>query len=208
MKPSSENIINLYEKYADVWDRGRSASRMDTKWMGWFVQNLPPFASVLDIGCGGGQPVAAHFVSLGYNVTGIDASAPLINLCRTRFPQHSWSVADMRQMDLGQQFDGLIAWDSFFHLTPEDQRGMFARFRAHARRGAMLMFTSGPDHGSAIGMFEGEELYHGSLAPVEYRALLAQNGFRVLAHMAEDPECGGHTVWLARQEGRVVVMDE
>lgn len=204
MSSASENVIRLYERYADEWDAGRSASRMESKWIDRFIENLPPFSSVLDIGCGGGQPVAAFLIASGHRVTGIDASAPLIDLCRERFPEHSWSVADMRALALGQQFDGLIAWDSFFHLTPEDQRGMFARFRAHARRGAVLMFTSGPDHGSAIGKFQGEDLYHGSLSPVEYRALLEQNGFRVLAHIAEDPECGGHTVWLARYEDRVV----
>jgi hypothetical protein len=60
------------------------------------------------------------------------------------------------------------------------------------------MFTSGPSHGEAIGTFGGEPLYHGSLAPCEYRALLAEQGFEVLDHLAEDPACGGHTIWLAR----------
>ena len=30
-------------------------------------------------------------------------------------------------------------------------------------------------------------------------ALLNANGFRVLEHRAEDPDCGRHTVWLARK---------
>jgi hypothetical protein len=42
-------------------------------------------------------------------------------------------VADMRTLALGQQFDALLAWDSFFHLTRDAQRAMFARFAAHAR---------------------------------------------------------------------------
>lgn len=60
------------------------------------------------------------------------------------------------------------------------------------------MFTSGPAHGEAIGTFEGEALYHGSLAPEEYRTLLAENGFAVVDHVVEDPSCGGHTIWLAQ----------
>jgi len=32
-----------------------------------------------------------------------------------------------------------------------------------------------------------------------YRGLLAAEGFDVLAFMPEDPGCGGHSVWLARQ---------
>ncbi|RYE72982.1 MAG: class I SAM-dependent methyltransferase, partial [Hyphomicrobiales bacterium] len=128
-----------------------------------------------------------------------DSSAPLIALCRERFPQQDWLVADMRELALGRRFDGLIAWDSFFHLTPDDQRRMFPLFRQHTREGAALLFTSGPGHGEAIGSFEGEPLYHGSLDPAEYRARLDTNGFAVVEHVVEDPDCGGHTIWLAQR---------
>ena len=76
---------------------------------------------------------------------------------------------------------------------------MFPIFAAHAGQAAALMFTSGPRHGEAIGTFHGEPLYHGSLDPAEYRALLDKHGFEVAAHVAEDPSCGGHTVWLAQR---------
>src|SRR5690606_221806 len=112
---------------------------------------------------------------------------------KARLPAQEALVADMRRLDLGRQFDGLLAWDSFFHLDHDAQRAMFPVFRAHARPGAALMFTSGPEHGEAIGQLEGEPLYHASLAAAEYRQLLADNGFEVAAHKAKDPECGGRT---------------
>jgi hypothetical protein len=105
----------------------------------------------------------------------------------------------MRTLCLDTQFDGLLAWDSFFHLSPDDQRKMFPVLRRHAAPHAALMFTSGPRHGEAIGTHRGEPLYHGSLDEAEYRALLDTNGFDVVSHVAEDPECGRHTVWLARR---------
>jgi hypothetical protein len=49
-----------------------------------------------------------------------------------------------------------------------------------------------------MGILEGEPLYHASLDTAEYRALLAENGFAVLAHMVEDLTCGRHTIWLAK----------
>ena len=75
---------------------------------------------------------------------------------------------------------------------------MFPIFATHAAPGAALMFTSGPAAGEALGVFEGETLYHASLDPAEYRDLLAANGFTVVGHRPEDPDCGGRTVWLAR----------
>jgi hypothetical protein len=37
-------------------------------------------------------------------------------------------------------------------------------------------------------------LYHASLDPAEYRSLLDRNGFDVVSHVVEDPDCGGHTI--------------
>ncbi len=104
----------------------------------------------------------------------------------------------MRGLHLDMRFDGILAWDSFFHLTHDDQRSMFAVFGAHAGAGAPLMFTSGPAHGEAIGCFHGAPLYHASLDPVEYEALLNHTGFDVSTYVAEDTTAGGRTVWLAR----------
>jgi hypothetical protein len=123
----------------------------------------------------------------------------MISLACSNFPEREWLVADMRRLALGRAFDGIMAWDSFFHLTYDDQRRMFPIFRAHAKPNAPLLFTSGPRHGEAIGNFRGEPLYHASLSPDEYRALLAANGFAVATERMEDPDCGGHSVWLARR---------
>jgi hypothetical protein len=78
---------------------------------------------------------------------------------------------------------------------------MFATFAAHADQGAALMFTSGPAAGERDGSVAGEVVYHASLAPAEYRKLLAENGFSLRAYTADDPDCAGHTVWLARFTG-------
>jgi hypothetical protein len=93
---------------------------------------------------------------------------------------------------------GLIAWDSFFHLKMDDQRAMFPRFAAHSRPDAPLLSASGPSQGESIGSYCGEPLYHAGLDASEYETLLADNGYSVVAHLAEDPACGGHSVWLSR----------
>lgn len=121
----------------------------------------------------------------------------MIAMCRVRLPRHRWIVGDMRHLALGEQFDGILAWDSLFHLDRDEQRLMFLRFAAHARPGAPLLFTSGPADGEAIGTFGGEPLYHASLDPQEYEATLVQQGFSVKTFCRDDPACGNHSVWLA-----------
>jgi SAM-dependent methyltransferase len=195
----ADRVVDLYQRKASDWIESRARARLSEKpWLDRFRALLPPSAAVLDLGCGSAEPMSTYLIGLGHPVSGVDSSPAMIDACRARFPAHDWVVADMRTLALPRTFSGILAWDSFFHLGYDDQRRMFPLFRAHAGAGAALMFTSGPEHGEAIGSFAGEPLYHASLDPAEYRALLAQNGFRVVSHVAEDPDCGGHTIWLAQ----------
>lgn len=195
----ADRIVDLYQRKAWDWIESRARTRLIEKpWLDRLRALLPPSGAVLDLGCGSAEPMAAYLIGLGHPVSGVDSSPAMIDACRARFPAQDWIVADMRTLALPRTFSGILAWDSFFHLGYDDQRRMLPIFRAHAGAGAALMFTSGPEHGEAIGSFAGEPLYHASLDPAEYRALLAQNGFRVVSHVAEDPDCGGHTIWLAQ----------
>ncbi|ALK08280.1 class I SAM-dependent methyltransferase [Blastochloris viridis] len=207
MATDAERIIGLYRRHARAWaDRraARAGPLMEAAWLERFCALLPPAAAVLDIGCGSGEPIGRELVERGCALTGIDSSPEMIAMCAQRQPRQTWRVADMRTLALGRAFAGIIAWDSMFHLSHDDQRRMFPIFRRHAAPRAALMFTSGPAHGEATGTFEGEPLYHASLDAAEYRALLADHGFAVVAHVAEDPGCGGHTVWLAQRRDGVL----
>jgi SAM-dependent methyltransferase len=201
MSSEADRIAGLYERHALEWagDRGRQTHFLEKSWFDRFIALARPGGTILDLGCGFGKPIAAYLIAQGFEVCGVDSSPTMISRCRKDHPQREWRVADMRTLALGRRFDGVLAWDSFFHLNFDDQRRMFSVFRAHAAPGAPLMFTSGPRHGEAIGELRGEALYHASLDPEEYRALLAANDFDVIDQKAEDPDCGGHTVWLARR---------
>jgi SAM-dependent methyltransferase len=194
---SQDTVIDLYKRHARAYDRDRGRSLQERAWLDRFLSHMPPGGTVLDVGCGMGEPIARYLIGRGARLVGVDASPSMIGLCRARFPDAEWLVADMRELDLGRRFDGILAWDSFFHLGVDDQRGMIPRFASHARPGAPLLFTSGSEEGEAIGSCRGEPLYHASLDPAEYERLLATNGFVVRAHVTDDPECGHHTVWLA-----------
>jgi len=195
---AADAIIGLYERNAATWVRMRAGEVFEAPWLDRFAARCPAGGTILDIGCGSGDPIARYFLNSGFDVHGIDSSPSLIAICRDKFPAQSWTVADMRQLNLDKTFDGLIAWHSFFHLAPADQRAMFPIFRNHAHSGTVLIFTSCPDAGEVIGEWCGEPLYHGSLSPAEYSGLLDANGFDVLNHVVSDPACGHATIWLAR----------
>ncbi len=198
---AASKVITLYQTHAADFDLSRSRALMEKPWLDRFLASLPPRASILDIGCGAGEPIARYCIENGHEVTGIDSSSALISLCRARLPGHQWLVRDMRDMRLDSRFDGLIAWHSIFHLTPDDQQIVLQTCMRLAVEEAVLMFTAGPDRRETLGRFCGQPLYHASLAFGDYRSILADGGFEIIAYEIDDQSCGGATVYLAKRSG-------
>lgn len=201
-KSAADAVLDIYEKNASAWAhlRMQAQPHLEQSWLDRFLSLTGTAGrNILDLGCGSGQPIAEYLINNACQVTGVDGAPSLIKVARQTFPEQTWIAADMRKLPALAKFNGLIAWHSFFHLKPEDQRPMFEAFGHLCLPGAPLMFTSGTSLGEAIGTFEGQPLYHGSLDAAEYRTLLQGNGFNVIEHVAEDPSCGGASVWLAQK---------
>lgn len=189
----------VYERQASRFDAERPKSLHERRWLDRFLELVEPTGRVLDLGCGAGDPIAGYMMSRGFDVVGVDASREMLALARERFPHGDWRWADMRRLDLLHSFDGVIGWNSFFHLMPAEQRDVLARTTRHMRPGAALMLTVGPEAGAETGWVGGEAVYHASLSPDEYTALLHELGIDVLDFVREDPECDGQTVLLGRK---------
>jgi SAM-dependent methyltransferase len=192
------DVWRTYEHCYREYDQERSRSLMERPYLEELTARLESH-TVLDLGCGMGEPIAKYFIDAGCKVTGVDASSVMIGLCRERYPEAEWIVEDMRRLSLAREFGAVIAWDSFFHLAQDEQRAMFSIFASHVQPRGLLLFTSGPRAGVAVGQFHGWPLFHSSLDPSEYRELLRNSGFVLLQYRPEDPNSGGHTVWLAKR---------
>ena len=152
---------------------------------------------MLDLGCGAGEPIARYLIERGCAVTGVDFSSAMLAIARSRFPDGRWIEADMRTLDLDERFAAIVAWDSFFHLTRDEQRELFPRIARHLLPGGAVLLTVGPDDGEALGRVGDGAVYHASLSPAEYAARLDKSGLTVAGFVPEDPACGGHSVLLA-----------
>ncbi|HAJ76298.1 MAG TPA: SAM-dependent methyltransferase [Gammaproteobacteria bacterium] len=188
----------VYERNAHGWDERRPRSLIEKPWLDKLLNSMAPGSSVLDVGCGAGEPISRYVLKRGFSLTGVDSSPKMIEICKTRFPDQSWIVMDMRELSLGERFAAIIAWDSFFHLSPDEQRQVLQRFLTHLDSRGALLLTVGHESGEVLGVVEGEDVYHSSLEPQEYEHILRSRGLGNIEMTLQDKSCGDRTVLLAR----------
>lgn len=198
-KQNKERAYESYDEIVQWFDHARTNTLMESEYLNLILNSVPAGSSVLDLGCGTGELIAQFFIDRGFKITGVDGSKKMIELCKKRFPSEQWIVSDMRNINLSQQFDVVLAWHSFFHLDQDSQRKMFKIFETHIRPGGILAFTSGEEEGEVWSDNGGQMLYHASLSTKEYEKLLNENSFTVLLHKICDPKCGEATVWVVQK---------
>ena len=118
--------------------------------------------------------------------------------CRKRFPDQTWILEDMRDLNLSSKYDVIIAWNSYFHLPKQDQKEMFKQFVKLSKNGTYLLFTTGPKDNEGTSQMDGVDFYEANLSKDNYYSLLTKYDFEVIFFKIEDPDCNGHTVCLAK----------
>lgn len=189
--------VQIYEKHARAWDEHRPRVFFEKAWLDRFITCLPPKGQVLDVGCGAGEPIAGYILECGFQLTGLDASSNMLDIAKSRFPLATWVNMDMRKLNMDEKFDGILSWDGFFHLTQEEQRKTLLLFANHLRANGVLLLTIGHESGEVTGTVEGDQVYHSSLEPGEYKSILKNLGFEKIEIELEDESCGFHSVLLA-----------
>lgn len=113
------------------------------------LASTPPPGPVLDLACGSAR-LAIPLARAGYQVLGLDRSAPMLHRATERIARQGRAVrarislacADMRRFALGRRFPLIIAaFNSFEHLyTRADLEACLACVRAHLEPGGLLVF--------------------------------------------------------------------
>ncbi|SFW29472.1 class I SAM-dependent methyltransferase [Luteibacter sp. UNCMF366Tsu5.1] len=109
----------------------------------WARENLPPSASVLDVGCGSGVPIAQVLIEDGFNVFGIDASPNLVAAFHARFPDMPVACeAAQESVFFCRPFGGAVSIGLIFLLDEDDQREVLRRIADALEPGGRLLFSA------------------------------------------------------------------
>ena len=167
-------------RYAASRDRFDSLSHLER-----FTELLPPPATVLDVGCGCGVPVAQFLVERGYEVGGIDISPRQVDLARKLVPGASFEVQNMLDLKEGEySVDGMVSFYAVFHTPREGHGELLRRFASWIRPGGVLLITMGAAKWEGTEAdFHGVEMYWSHFGADTNRELVESAGFHV--HTAE-----------------------
>lgn len=108
-----------------------------------WTRGLHAGASVVDIGCGTGWPVATTLAEAGCRVAGIDASPTLLAAFRRALPDAATACEAAEDSDFfGRRFDGAVAIGLLFLLPEAAQAALIARVGRALEPGGRFLFSA------------------------------------------------------------------
>ena len=115
------------------------------------ARELPPGASVLDLGCGAGVPVT-RWLARRFAVTGVDISARQLELARRHAPAARLLRSDMTDLSFAPEtFDAVVAFHSIIHVPRAEHPALLEGIRRWLKPGGGFLGTW------ALGAWEGED---------------------------------------------------
>ena len=179
----STDASNGWEAVAGEFMRLRSASGLAV--VRQWAASLPRGGSVLDVGAGSGEPLAAALIKDGFDVCAIDASASMVAAFRRRFPSAQVACeAAERSRFFDRTFDGVLAVGLVFLLAADRQRQLLRRLAAALNPGGRLLFSAPHQVCVWDDLLTGQP--SSSLGAEAYRRIIAACGLRLaLEHVDE-----------------------
>ncbi len=109
----------------------------------WANDRLPQLATILDIGCGSGVPIAQSLVREGFAVWGVDASPSLISAYRLNVPDMPAVCEPVQDSSFFDRvFVGVISIGLVFLLCESDQRKLLGRVASVLEPGGRFLFSA------------------------------------------------------------------
>lgn len=158
----------------------------------------------IDVGCGSNGRFIELLLNRGFAVEGLDLSAEMLALARTRHPTVRFHHADICTWEFPRGFDFISAWDSIWHVPLDRQAAVLEKLCAGLNPGGVMIFTSGgvDQPGHVTNPCHGQPLYHASLGIPELLRLIDRSAC-VCRHLEYDQHPELHLYLIVQKPVRV-----
>jgi cyclopropane fatty-acyl-phospholipid synthase-like methyltransferase len=166
-----------YDKIADDYIDRFGRSSVQTTKLAELIASIPAAASILDLGCGAGVPVARDLVALGFKVTGVDLSRGQIERARRNDPEAEFMLADMASVQFPPEtFDAISAFYSITHLPKSEHAVLIRRVAKWLRPGGCFLASYGTAEGDWSGEWLGTTMFFSHHGPETTMRLIKDAG--------------------------------
>jgi 2-polyprenyl-3-methyl-5-hydroxy-6-metoxy-1,4-benzoquinol methylase len=157
------DIGQKYDKIAQWWHDQHNESEYGLKQIGRAISYCKTRYFALDVGCGAGGRVTRKLLSEGFEVTGIDASAKMIELAKANHPAIDFQLADICYWQADKKYDFIVAWDSIFHLPLSMHEPVIFKLCAMLKTQGILIYTFGDDYGEHESDWRNDKFYYSTI---------------------------------------------
>ena len=181
-----ESLQAIYDEFAETYDSNRGLFDISDVLDSFYAQLKSDKGSLLDLGCGAGEPVARYFIDQGWDVTGVDFSQRMLQLAFKYVPEMRTINSDMLDVDFDvNQFNAITATYSLFHIPATAHAVLFEKMHRWLCPGGGALFTyatsayTGSEEFDGYKTFMDKELYYSHKSPENLYADLKQTGFSI-----------------------------
>ena len=135
---AENSTLQYYQQKADSFVKGTVSADMHDARMR-FLKLLPPYAYILDFGCGSGRDAKA-FLDQGYRVDAVDGSAELCHMAEDLIGRPVKQML-FEELSAVQQYDGVWACASILHLPRKELVVVLQKISIALKTGGVL-YTS------------------------------------------------------------------
>ena len=119
-----------YNLAADNYAVGRDMFK-NSKYLDIFDEKIKPGSIILDIGCGNGNPVDKYLSDHGHSIIGIDISEKQIELAKKNFPNQTFELKDMSEVQMGKfRVDAVVSFYAIFHIPNVEHARLFEKINS------------------------------------------------------------------------------
>jgi ubiquinone/menaquinone biosynthesis C-methylase UbiE len=139
------NILAAYdgvaERYASKFWNELDSKHFDRVMLGWYASQIPPDATVLELGAGPGE-VSGYLAKLGVRCVGTDISSAMVERAREIFADAEFEVQDFFALSYpDESFYAAVAYYAIVNYPLVELEPAFRQVYRVLERGGPFLFT-------------------------------------------------------------------
>jgi len=145
----------------------------------------------LDFGCGVGVD-SNYMFSKGYFVKGIDISKGMLEIARKNYPELSFKLKEIKDIEEKEVYDGIVASCSLIHIPKEEVPETLRKFNSLLKKKGIIYISL--QEGSSEEVFvdepfkPDEKLFLNIISFNEIKQLLDENNFSIIKYYQRKPK--------------------